>query len=157
MNRMGAVLGGLIVSLALGLLLSIFVPDENVLLALVVLGLAEAMAVGFTVRYLTDCRGWSTQLTALVLTTIGIHVMVTTGTINQYFSGVNSMMSDVSSLMGDGYGASSQSGPGWDEAVIGALYTPAISAGALLGGIVAAIIAGWGIRTRAHHVRDADA
>ena len=52
-NRMGAVLGGLVVALLLGALLSVLVPDSQLLLALILLGLAESAAVGFTVRYLS--------------------------------------------------------------------------------------------------------
>ena len=35
---------------------------------------------------------------------------------------------------------------GWDDAVVGAFATPAISTGAIVCGVVAAIIAGWGVR-----------
>src|SRR5665811_2241485 len=72
---MGAVLGGLVVALLLGALLSVLVPDSQLLLALILLGLGEAAAVGFTVRYLSECRGLRTQVTAFVLTAIGVHVL----------------------------------------------------------------------------------
>ena len=41
-------------------------------------------------------------------------------------------------------------GLGWDDAVMSALATPAISTGAILCGLVAAIIAGWGVRESDH-------
>jgi len=141
-NRMGAVLGGLVMSMAVALLLSIFVPDSNVLLALVVLGLAESFAVGFTVRYLTASRGWPTQLTAFVLAAMGVHVLVTAGMVNQAIGGLGSV---VERLLSQGGGAAS--GLGWDDAVITALGTPFISTGAVVCGLVAAIVAGWGLRT----------
>lgn len=151
-NRMGAVLGGLVMSIAVALLLSIFVPDSNVLLALAVLGLAESFAVGFTVRYLTVCRGWTTQLTAFVLATIGGHVLATTGMVNQAIGNVSSL---VSGLLRQGGGAAA--GLGWDDAVISALATPAVSTGAIVCGLVAAIIAGWGVRAESGHGRATDA
>ena len=141
-NRMGAVLGGLIVSIALALLLSVLVPDSNLLLALALLGLAEAFAVGFTVRYLATYRGVTHQVTAFVLATVGVHVLATTGMVNQKFG-------DVSGLLSGALGGSRGGGGlglGWDDAVVGAFATPAISTGAIVCGVVAAIIAGWGVR-----------
>lgn len=143
-NRMGAVLGGLIVAIAVALLLSVLVPDSNLLLALALLGLAEAFAVGFTVRYLTDGRGWTTQATAFVLAAIGVHVMVTTGMVNQAIGNVGSLLGGV---LGKDSGAAS--GLGWDDAVVAALATPSVSTGAVVCGLIAAIIAGWGPRSEA--------
>jgi len=151
-NRMGAVLGGLVVAMVVGLLLSIFVPDSNLLLALAVLGLAEAFAVGFTVRYLSECRGRATQLTAFVLAALGVHVLVTTGMVNQAIGDLGSV---VGGLLNQGAGA--PAGLGWDDAVISALATPAISTGTVVCGLVAAIIAGWGLRSESGHGRGADA
>jgi hypothetical protein len=140
-NRMGAVLGGLVVAIALALLLSVLVPNSNLLLALTLLGLAEAFAVGFTVRYLSGCRGLRHQVTAFVLATIGVHVLATTGMVNQKLGDLSGLLS--SALTGSkGIGG----GLGWDDAVMSALATPAISTGAVLCGLVAAIIAGWGVR-----------
>jgi hypothetical protein len=140
-NRMGAVLGGLVVAIALALLLSVLVPNSNLLLALTLLGLAEAFAVGFTVRYLSGCRGLRHQVTAFVLATIGVHVLATTGLVNQKLGEVSGLLSSVfSGAKGVGGGL------GWHDAVMSALATPAISTGAILCGLVAAIIAGWGVR-----------
>ncbi len=141
-NRMGAVLGGLVVAIAVALLLSVLVPDSNLLLALAVLGLAEAFAVGFTVRYLSDCRGLRHQVTAFVLATIGVHVLATTGMVNQKFDDLSGILSGVFTGSRGGGG----SGLGWDDAVMSALATPAVSTGAVVCGLVAAIIAGWGVR-----------
>ena len=140
-NRMGAVLGGLVVAIALALLLSVLVPDSNLLLALTLLGLAEAFAVGFTVRYLSGCRGLRHQVTAFALATIGVHVLATTGMVNQ-------KLGDLSGLLSSAFTGSKGigGGLGWDDAVMSALATPAISTGAVLCGLVAAIIAGWGVR-----------
>ncbi len=141
-NRMGAVLGGLIVALALAGLLSVLVPDSNLLLALAILGLAEAFAVGFTVRYLSGCRGVRHQLTAFVLATIGVHLLATTGIVNQKLGDLGALFSGPLAGAGGGGG----SGLGWDDALVGALSTPSVSTGAILCGVVAAIIAGWGMR-----------
>ncbi|WP_291377628.1 hypothetical protein [Demequina sp.] len=147
-NRMGAVLGGLIVALVVGALLSILVPDSQLLLALVLLGLGEAAAVGFTVRYLSDCRGLRTQISAFVLTAIGVHVLATTGYVNQ-------QIGDIGGIVG-GLGGGVGSGLGWDDALLTALATPAASTGAVVCGLIAAIIAGWGPRGDGH-ARSADA
>lgn len=141
-NRMGAVLGGLIVALAVALLLSVLVPDSNLLLAVSILGLAEAFAVGFTVRYLAVSRGLRHQLTAFVLAAVGVHVLATTGMVNQKFGDLSALLSSPFTGSPGGGG----SGLGWDDAVLSALATPAVSTGAILCGVVAAIIAGWGAR-----------
>ncbi len=145
-NRMGAVLGGLVVALLLGALLSVLVPDSQLLLALALLGLAEAAAVGFTVRYLSECRGLKTQVTAFVLTAIGVHVLATTGMINQQIGNLG----DLAGPLGGGL----TSGLGWDDALVGAMATPAISTGAVVCGLIAAIIAGWGPRGEGHVASD---
>lgn len=145
-NRMGAVLGGLIVALLLGALLSVLVPDSQLLLALALLGLAEAAAVGFTVRYLSECRGLKTQLTAFVLTAVGVHVLATTGIVNQQIGS----LTDLAGPLGRGLG----SGIGWDDALVGAMATPAVSTGAVVCGLIAAIIAGWGPRSEGHDRSD---
>lgn len=141
-NRMGAVLGGLIVALVLGALLSVLVPDSQLLLALALLGLAEAAAVGFTVRYLSERRGLTTQVTAFVLTAIGVHTLATTGIVNQQLGSLTELVG----LLGRGLG----SGIGWDDAFVGAMATPALSTGAVVSGLIAAIIAGWGPRSEGH-------
>ncbi len=140
-NRMGAVLGGLVVSLALGLLLSLIVPDTQVLLALIIFGMAEAVAVGFTVRYLTDWRGLSTQLTAAGTAAIGVHVLATTGVIYQSFGDLGELMQGLFGGRGD-----QGTGLGFDDALLAGLWTPTVSTGAIIVGLVAAIIAGWGPR-----------
>ena len=141
-NRMGAVLGGLVVAIAVALLLSVLVPDSNLLLALTLLGLAEAFAVGFTVRYLSDCRGLRHQVAAFALAAIGVHVLATTGMVNQKFGDLSAILSSAFT----GTRGAGGSGLGWDDAVMSALATPAVSTGAIVCGLVAAIIAGWGVR-----------
>ncbi len=141
-NRMGAVLGGLVVALVLGALLSVLVPDSQLLLALALLGLAEAAAVGFTVRYLSERRGLAPQLTAFGLTAIGVHVLAGTGLVNQQIGNLG----DLAGPLGGGL----TSGLGWDDALVGAMVTPAISTGAVVCGLIAAIIAGWGPRGDRH-------
>lgn len=144
-NRMGAVLGGLIVSLVVAMLLSILVPDSNVLLALVLLGALESAAVGFAVRTLTVERGLATQVTAFVLAAIGTHVLATTGVVN---TAIGNLQDAIGALLTGGPGprGGAGSGLGWDDALLGSLWTPTISTGAVIAGLVAAIIAGWGAR-----------
>jgi hypothetical protein len=144
-NRMGAVLGGLVVAIPLALLLSVLVPTSNLLLALTLLGLAESLAVGFTVRYLSGCRGLRHQVTAFVLAAIGVHVLATTGMVNQKIGDLSGLLS---SALGGAKGVGG--GLGWDDAVMAALATPAVSTGAILCGLVAAIVAGWGVRESDH-------
>jgi hypothetical protein len=143
---MGAVLGGLVVALLLGALLSVLVPDSQLLLALTLLGLGEAAAVGFTVRYLSEWRGLKTQVTAFVLTAIGVHVLATTGVVNQQIGNVGDLAGPLRGALG--------SGLGWDDAAMTALATPAVSTGAVVCGLVAAIIAGWGPRGEGHAASD---
>lgn len=137
-NRMGAVLGGLVVALVLGALLSVLVPDSQLLLALALLGLAEAAAVGFTVRYLSEYRGLATQVSAFALTAIGVHVLATTGMLNQQIGNLGGLAGPL--------GGGLTSGLGWDDALVGAMATPAIGTGAVVCGLIAAVIAGWGPR-----------
>jgi len=144
-NRMGAVLGGFVVAIPLALLLSVLVPNSNLLLALTLLGLAESLAVGFTVRYLSGCRGLRHQVTAFVLATIGVHLLATTGMVNQKLGDVSGLLS---SVLGGSKGVGGSLG--WDDAVMSALATPAVSTGAILCGLVAAIVAGWGVRESDH-------
>lgn len=137
-NRMGVALGALIVAVVVGLALSILVPDSHVLLALVMLGTLVAAAVGFTVRTLDRTRGLAPQVTAFVAAAIGTHLMATTGVANQVIDDANG----VAEFLGGG----KASGLGWDDAVLTALATPTISTGAVVAGLVAVIIAGWGRR-----------
>ena len=137
-NRMGMALGALVVAVVVGLALSILVPDSHVLLALALLGALESAAVGFTVRTLDRTRGIGAQVTAFVAAAIGAHLMAATGIANQAFDNVNSLAALFAGPM--------QSGFGWDDAVLSALATPTVSTGAVLAGLVAAIIAGWGKR-----------
>lgn len=147
---MGAVLGGLVVALVVGALLSVLVPDSQLLLALALLGLGEAAAVGYTVRYLSTYRGLATQVTAFVATVIGVHVLATTGIVNQQIGEIG----DFAGVLGGGMGG----GLGWDDALMGALATPAASTGAVVCGLIAAIIAGWGPRSDVEiHVTDGPA
>lgn len=142
-NRMGGLLAGLVVGIALALLLSILVPDSQVLLALTVLATAEAIAVGVVVRYVSADRGLLTQLAAFVAAAVGVHVLATTGYINTTLADLG----DLGGMMPmGGKGGGIDLGLGWDDALLAALATPTASTGALLAGLVAAIIAGWGVR-----------
>ncbi len=105
--------------------------------------------MGFTVRYLSECRGLRTQITAFVLTAIGVHVLATTGMVNQQIGNLG----DLAGPLGGDFG----SGLGWDDAMLGALATPAVSTGAAVCGLIAAIIAGWGPRGEGHRHSDGSA
>ncbi|WP_062069772.1 hypothetical protein [Demequina sediminicola] len=128
-TAMGPFATALGVAVLVGLLLSFLVPADTGSLALIVLGALVASGVGVTVRYLTSARGWKTQLSAFVPAVIGVHLMGVVGTLTgtvlplARFTGVE-MVS-------------------FDTALQTALATPPVSAGTLLAGLVAAIIAGW--------------
>lgn len=128
-NPMAPAAVGLGIAIGVGLLLSVLVPSEPNVLALVILGALLAAAVGFTIRYLSLLRNVARQLEALVITVIGVHVMSVTGSLSM----------DLPFLSQLGV-----SGPGFNEALLGALATPPVSTGGLIAGIVAAIIVGWG-------------
>ncbi|WP_062380434.1 hypothetical protein [Demequina pelophila] len=132
-NRMGALAAALFVALAVALLLAVLVPDEPNLFASVLLGLLLTAAVGFTVRVTSRSRGLLAQATAFVATVVGVHVLAVTGAIDGL--GPAGLLERVG-----------LSGPGYDDALLAALATPAVSAGGVLAGLVAAIVAGWGRR-----------
>ena len=128
-NRVGPPAVGLAVALGIGLLLSVLVPSDPNALALSILGVLLAAAVGFSMRYLSVLRNVARQFEALVLTAVGVHVMAITG----------AMSVDIPMLSQFGV-----SGPGFNEAFLTALAIPPVSTGGLIAGIVAAIIVGWG-------------
>ncbi|WP_062467027.1 hypothetical protein [Demequina maris] len=137
-NRVGPLAAALTVAVVVALLLAILVPSEPNLYASVLLGLLLTAAVGFTTRYLAREHGLLTQLTAFVATVIGVHLMAVTGSIDGVASGGAGQLLE---LIG-------ASGPGFDDALLTALATPAITTGGIIAGLVAAIIAGWGPRDR---------
>ncbi|WP_062298520.1 hypothetical protein [Demequina maris] len=137
-NRVGPLAAALTVAVVVALLLAILVPSEPNLYASVLLGLLLTAAVGFTTRYLSREHGLLTQLTAFVATVIGVHLMAVTGSIDGVASGGAGQLLE---LIG-------ASGPGFDDALLTALATPAITTGGIIAGLVAAIIAGWGPRDR---------
>ncbi|WP_084077176.1 hypothetical protein [Demequina sp. NBRC 110057] len=119
----------LAVGILLGLLLSFLVPDDPGALALVVLGAAVAAAVGYTARLLSSDASWWTLGAAGIAAAVGVHLMAVTGTVG----GGNAVLE----MLGG-------EAPGFNDALLTALATPPLSAGTLLAGVVAAIIAGWG-------------
>ncbi|WP_062213176.1 hypothetical protein [Demequina oxidasica] len=130
-NRMGVLTAALVVAFVLGLLLSVLVPNKPGAFAMILLGALMAAAVGFTVRYLSEAKGLLTQIVAFVATALGVHIMAVTGAASGSISALEQI------------GAS---GPGFNDALLIALATPAISAGGVLAGLVAAIIVGWGAK-----------
>ncbi|WP_062463304.1 hypothetical protein [Demequina soli] len=135
-NRVGALAAGLLVALAAGLLLAILVPTDPNLLALTLLGALLTAAVGFTVRELSPRRGLLDQGAAFVATVMGVHVMAVTGTLDGIGGG---LAKQVLSMIG-------ATGPGYDDALLASLASPAFSTGGILCGLAAAIIVGWGPR-----------
>lgn len=128
-NPMGPVTVGLGIAIGIGLLLSVLVPAEPNVLAMSILGVLLAAAIGFSMRYLSGQHNVVRQIEAFVVTVIGIHVMAVTGSLNI----------DLPFLSQFGV-----SGPGFNETVLAALATPPVSTGGLIAGVVAAIIVGWG-------------
>jgi hypothetical protein len=132
-NRMGPVAAALIIGGVVGLLLSMLVPSHPNVWALALLGTLVAAAVGFGVRYLSLTRSWAAIVPAFLGTVLGVHLMAVTGTVNSLgFEKLPSMLNI--------------SGPGFDDSLLAALATPAVSTGTILAGLIAAIIAGWGPR-----------
>jgi hypothetical protein len=131
-NRVGPVTAGLLVAIVVGLLLSVLVPGDPNLLAMVILGTLLSAAVGFTVRYLATGASLLLQAEAFLVTVIGVHLMGVTGLV----SGDIPLLSELG-----------VDGPGFNEALLASLATPPVSTGGLLAGVVAAIIVGWGERT----------
>ena len=132
-NRMGPLAAALLIGGLFGLLLSMLVPNPANVWALILLGTFVSAAVGFGVRYLSDTRSWGAQVPAFLGTVFGVHLMSVTGTLDGLgFEKLPAMLRI--------------SGPGFDDALLGALATPAVSTGTLVAGLVAAIIAGWGPR-----------
>ncbi|WP_062305144.1 hypothetical protein [Demequina subtropica] len=136
-NRTGPLAAGLGVAFAVALLLAVLVPNVPNLYALTVLGLLLTAAVGFTVRYLSHERDLMAQGAGFIATLLGIHIMGVTGTIDTTGSGLDGLL-----------GLIGAEAPGFDDALLGALATPAVSAGGVLCGLIAAIIVGWGPRDR---------
>ena len=128
-NRMGVLTAALVVALVFGLLLSVLVPNKPGALAMLLLGTLLAVAVGSTVRYLSQARGLVTQVVAFVATTIGVHVMAVTGVASGSIPALEQL----------GVG-----GPSFNDALVIAFAIPAISTGGVVAGLVAVIIAGWG-------------
>lgn len=134
-NQVGGLFSGLTIAVAVGLLLSVLVPDEPNLLALTLLGLLMAAAVGFTVRATSLHRGVLSQAAALVATVIGVHLMTVTGAVGGVLPGLpGGVGGDIN----------------FDDAAVVALATPAVAVGPVLAGLIAVIIVGWG----AHPTRD---
>lgn len=132
-NRMGSLVASLTVGLVVGLLLAVLVPGEPNLYAMVLLGVLVTAAVGFTTRYLSLTRRLPAQAVAFAGTVLGIHVMAVTGAVDGIGGG------RLLEMIG-------AEGPGFDDALLAALATPAVSTGGVLAGFAAAIIAGWGPR-----------
>ena len=133
LNRMGPLAAALVIGGLVGLLLSMLVPNPANVWALMLLGTLVAAAVGFGVRYLSYSSSWRAQVPAFLGTVLGAHVMAVAGTINGLgFDNLPKMLNF--------------SGPGFDDAILFALATPAVSTGTILAGLIAAIIVGWGPR-----------
>jgi len=134
-NRVGPPAVALGVAISVGLLLSVLVPKQANVLALILLGTIVAAAVGFTVRFLSSRHGLGSQVVAFVSTIIGVHLMSVTGSLNGTGGGRIAGVLPLPQI-------------GWDEALLAALASPLISTGGIIAGLVAALIAGFGPR---HH------
>jgi hypothetical protein len=132
-NRMGPLAAALLIGALVGLLLSILVPSPANVWALILLGALVAAAVGFGVRYLSTGRSWGAQIPAFLGTVFGVHLMAVAGSVN------GASLGQVGAML-------KASAPGFDDGLLAALATPAVSSGAVVAGLVAAIIAGWGPR-----------
>lgn len=91
------------------------------------------MSRSITKSKIESRRGLPTQTVAFVSTLVGVHLMAVTGSLNGAGGGGLAGLISLPTL-------------GWDDALLAALATPLFSTGAIVAGLVAAIIAGWGPR-----------
>ncbi|MFV0634398.1 hypothetical protein [Demequina sp.] len=134
-NRMGPLTAGLVVAITVGLLLSVLVPEDPTVLPLTILAALVVAAVGATVRAVSVCKGLRRQIDAFIAAALGVHLMAVTGSVG----GGNALL--------DLIGAE---GPGFGDSLLAALTAPPVSSGVLLAGLAAAIVVGWGERSRDH-------
>ena len=119
-NRVGALLSGVIVMIAVALVLSAAVPDDlNSLIALFLI-LVLAVAVGFTVKVTSANQDAPTMLIAGGLAAIGVPVIFDAGT----------------------------PGMALDDSILMSLSDNYLTVGSAFAAIVAIIVAGWGTRSK---------
>ncbi len=117
-NRVGALLSGLVVMLFVALLLSSAVPqDINVVIELLLILLLSA-AIGFAVRYTSPNQGAATLGTAAFLAAIGTPIMLVTGSAKGSFG----------------------------EALLQSFATDYLAVASAFAAVIAVICAGWGRR-----------
>jgi hypothetical protein len=119
-NRVGALISGLVVMLAVALLLSAAVPDDlNIVIALLLISLLAA-AIGFTVRVTSPDQKAATLWTAAGLAALGTPIM---------FMNVN-VAPDTS----------------FGDALLTSFHDSYFYVSSALAAIIAIICAGWGKR-----------
>ncbi len=119
-NRVGALLSGVIVMIAVALVLSAAVPDDlNSLIALFLI-LVLAVAVGFTVKVTSANQDAPAMLIAGGVAAIGVPVIFDAGT----------------------------PGMALDDSILMSLSDNYLTVGSAFAAIVAIIVAGWGTRSK---------
>jgi uncharacterized membrane protein len=119
-NRVGALLSGVIVMIAVALVLSAAVPDDlNSLIALFLI-LVLAVAVGFTVKVTSANQDAPAMFIAGGVAAIGVPVIFDAGT----------------------------PGMALDDSILMSLSDNYLTVGSAFAAIVAIIVAGWGTRSK---------
>lgn len=125
-NRVGALLSGIIVTVATALVLSAAVPDDCTTANAVILILLLAVAVGFTVKVASAEQDAPTLLTAGALAAIGVPIVFIAG----------------GAIAFGGY-----AGATFDDSILESLTHDYLTVGSAIAAVVAVIVAGWGPRT----------
>jgi hypothetical protein len=118
-NRSGALISGIVVTIAVALILSAAVPTDLNSLIAIFLTLLLGIAVGFAVKVTSPTQDGPTMLTAGALAAIGVPIIFDAG-----------------------------SEMAFDDAILMSLFSGYLSVGSALAAIVAIIVAAWGPRSK---------
>jgi hypothetical protein len=133
-NRVGALISGLIVTVAVALILSAAVPDDLNTAIAILLILLLAVAVGFTVKVTSPKQDGPMMLAAGSLAAIGVPILFGAGG-----AGVVAT-SDIAPLV--------LGGPSFDQAILSSLMDGYLTVGSALAAVVAITVAAWGARSK---------
>jgi hypothetical protein len=133
-NRVGALISGLIVTVAVALILSAAVPDDLNTAIAILLILLLAVAVGFTVKVTSPKQDGPMMLAAGALAAIGVPILFGAG-------GAGATILDSTGTLVLG-------GPSFDQAILSSLMDGYLTIGSALAAIVAITVAAWGTRSK---------
>jgi hypothetical protein len=133
-NRVGALITGLIVTVAAALILSAAVPDDLNTAIAILLILLLAVAVGFTVKVTSPKADGPMMLAAGALAAIGVPILFGAG-------GAGATVLDPTGTLVLG-------GPSFDQAILSSLMDGYLTVGSALAAVVAITVAAWGARSK---------